>query len=371
MAKNNSLSAAAASLRACYGQEGIVAGLHQFDDYWARDSLFASWGSLALGDKEIVRQNLILLLRFARDGQLPLRIERHYFNIFRFFNLKWKRPSLHPRYTEDKLGHVPADQNSLFIITCARYVRAAKDPAFLRQHYPAIRSVMDWNFSQDRDADLLMEEQAYAGWADSLKKQGKVLYTNVLHCRALADCAFLAARMQQGRDAAAYRRQHHAARRRLISLFWNGRYYWDFLGTGGERLGVDGNLLGVYLGIFPARHSSSIIREIERQRKGFLALAYPQYPASLSFFPFRLLGMHDYHHIIWPWLDCLYALALRRFSPRKSAYLLRQISGLIASSGTVHETYERNTSLPVRRLLYRSEFPFAWGAGMFVLALRR
>lgn len=371
MAMRNAYSLAAASLRACYQHEGIVAGLHQFDDYWARDSFFASWGSLALGDTAIVKKNLALFLHFERNGQLPLRIERHYFNILRFFNLKWKRKSLHARYAEDKLRHVPVDQNSLLIITLARYIKNTKDYAFLRQHYPLAKRIMDWNFSQDADGDLLMEEQTYSGWADSLKKHGKVLYTNVLHCRALADYAFLAAALKKSADARAYRAQHHRAKRRLISLFWNGTYYRDFIGEHGERLSVDGNLLGIFFNLFPRAHARSIIQAIERHRRGFLALAYPAYPASLSFPPFRLLGMHDYHHIIWLWLDCLYAAVLRRSAPLKSASLLRQISGLITASGTVHEVYERSTMLPVRRLLYRSEFPFAWSAGMFVLAAKK
>jgi len=39
---------AADCLRRCYDANGIVAGRHQFNDYWARDSFFASFGALEI-----------------------------------------------------------------------------------------------------------------------------------------------------------------------------------------------------------------------------------------------------------------------------------------------------------------------------------
>ena len=45
------------NLHSCYSQFGILAGRHHFTDYWARDGFFASFGSLAIGDQEIVAKN--------------------------------------------------------------------------------------------------------------------------------------------------------------------------------------------------------------------------------------------------------------------------------------------------------------------------
>ena len=54
---------------------------------------------------------------------------------------------------------------------------------------------MEWNFILDSDNDLLMEEEPYAGWTDSLRKRGKVLYTNILHFAAVTGfsqlCGFI------------------------------------------------------------------------------------------------------------------------------------------------------------------------------------
>jgi glycogen debranching enzyme len=43
-------------LLACFGTNGILAGRHHFDDYWARDSFFASFGCLAIKEHEIVKK---------------------------------------------------------------------------------------------------------------------------------------------------------------------------------------------------------------------------------------------------------------------------------------------------------------------------
>ena len=62
-------------LRACYSDLGIYAGKTHFEDYWARDGLYASLGSTAIGDCSQAKKELLLLLSFQKqDGQLPLRI---------------------------------------------------------------------------------------------------------------------------------------------------------------------------------------------------------------------------------------------------------------------------------------------------------
>ena len=107
---------ALSSLRSCYSQEGIFAGLHQFSDYWARDSLFSSWGALAIGDSGIVRKNLSLLLRNQRaNGQIPLRVGDYFIGL-KVLGINLKQ-SLKPRYSQDKDFSCPTDQNSLLIIT--------------------------------------------------------------------------------------------------------------------------------------------------------------------------------------------------------------------------------------------------------------
>ena len=46
------------NLRSCYADHGIIAGLNQFNDYWARDAFYASFGALELKDFLVVKKLL-------------------------------------------------------------------------------------------------------------------------------------------------------------------------------------------------------------------------------------------------------------------------------------------------------------------------
>src|SRR2546421_8038241 len=62
-------------LRGQYGRNGIYAGSTHFHDYWCRDSMFASFGALSIGDHEIVGLALTNFLENQRaDGHIAMRI---------------------------------------------------------------------------------------------------------------------------------------------------------------------------------------------------------------------------------------------------------------------------------------------------------
>jgi len=63
------------NLRQCYSDQGILAGLKHFDDYWARDSLYACWGALKLKDYEIVKRRL----KEARASSARAQEDKQYF----------------------------------------------------------------------------------------------------------------------------------------------------------------------------------------------------------------------------------------------------------------------------------------------------
>src|SRR3989344_9245800 len=74
---SNAADIAYRDLQRCYREYGIIAGLNHFNDYWARDSFFASCGSLVMGDFDIVRKNLETFIKFQKSsGHIPRRIDR-------------------------------------------------------------------------------------------------------------------------------------------------------------------------------------------------------------------------------------------------------------------------------------------------------
>ena len=355
---NKALKIAIRDLRSCYSL-GILAGKKNFDDYWARDSFFSSLGISKLKDHTIVKKNLNLFLKYEKDGQLPLRIDNYLFYNLKFLNIKIKS-KYHARYREDKLRHIPTDQNSLFIIALNEYIRNTKDKKIFNKNYKKIKKVIDWN------GNNLIKEESYSGWTDSIKKKGYVLYTNIFHCKDL----YYFYNLSKDKK---YLKLHNKIKDKINKKFWNGRYYIDFIHDKKYNyLSTDGNILGILFNIFPKNRIKIIINSIEKNRKDFISLAYPQYEKSLIFFPFHFVNMYDYHNMIWLWLDSLYALVLYKNGyKKKSLELIKKISDLIVKYNNVYEIYERKKKFkPVNRFFYKSEVPFAWSAGMFVYAVK-
>ena len=75
-------------------------------------------------------------------------------------------------------------------------------------------------------------------------------------------------------------------------------------------------------------------------------------------------------------LGCLLALCLEKVGRKETAReLLARLARLIVEHNGVYETYERDEDSdrlePLRRLLYRSEHPYARGAGLYVTAYHK
>ena len=85
-----------------------------------------------------------------------------------------------------------------------------------------------------------------------------------------------------------------------------------------------------------------------------------------------MLGLSDYHNgLSWLWLGCASALAKEKAGLEKEAVeILNTIADMIVDYGIVYEIYD-NKGKPVKRPLYKAEYPFAWSSGMFLYAVRK
>lgn len=372
---------ALSSLRSCYSEQGIFAGKHQFSDYWARDGLFASLGAIAIGDLDVAKKEIELMLRFqSAQGQIPLRVGQYFIGLKMLGISNTKE--LRPRYDQDKYGSHPLDQNSLLIISFGEYLRKTKDTGFLKKNYDRLKKAIAWSLSNDRDNDSLLEEGAYAGWTDSLRKKGKVLYTNILHCHALKTMSELSKKAGKEEDSKRYMALYQKTKSGLNRLFWNGRYYsdWISLGRGSQKsrrhdyFSTDGNVLSIILGIADRKQGLSIqdcIAKFGISRDVPSLTNHPRYPLRMQSLLDTLFGIGDYHNdLSWLWLGSLDALAKHRLGMKQEARAeLEKIASIICLHNNVYEVYTKD-SKPVNRLLYKSERPFAWSAGLFLFALK-
>lgn len=359
-------------LKACYTDKATLAGKSLWFDYWARDSFFASWGSLELKDYEQVRKNLLFFIKYQRKkGQIPLRVDKFPL-ILKLIGIKLNR-GLKPRYLEDKIQSYPRDQNSLFIITALKYIEKTKDKKFARNHFNSLEKAVKWNLSKDRDRDFLVEENYYATWADSLRKKGKVLYTNVLHCEAIKCFSTICRLLDKKEESKKYLELHKDIKQQINNVFWNGKYYADWQDRKRQDFfSSDGNILAVIFEIADIKKSESIFRFIEKNSMETFSLKtnFPKYKFLNISMTLRLAGIPDYHNgMVWLWVGCIDALAKIKTGKRKEAKaLLEKIAGKINEYGSVYEVYEKRGK-PVNRWFFKSEKEFAWSSGLFILAV--
>ena len=217
-----------------------------------------------------------------------------------------------------------------------------------------------------------MREWFQCEWADALMKSGRTLYTNVLYFRAMGDMAWIAKKMKRMDESRVYEAFVQKLRILLNKELWNGTFFADWKDwKRQDYFATHPNMLAIIFGLATKRQAASILNIAKKQAwNGWtLVNSVPRYPIWRVPVFHILLGMRDYHNgLLWLQPGILYAVAL--FVSGKSAEGRAVLSGIgkkIRASHGAHEVYEEN-GMPVRRLVYRSEQPFAWSSGLFVWA---
>ncbi|MDD5133248.1 MAG: amylo-alpha-1,6-glucosidase [Candidatus Nanoarchaeia archaeon] len=351
-------------LRECYLDQGIVAGLHRFDDYWARDSLFASFGSIKVKDFEAVRNNLNLFLSNLNElGQIPRRIDRYHVGL-KYLGLKIKRKPLGIRYSTSIFLSKAIDQNSIFLITFLQYIKETKDLEYLKRNYSKLKQIIDWNFLHYQNN--LIKEGFFATWEDTTLKRGHTLYTNVLHFGALNAFILLSALINE--NASDYKEKVVLLREIINKEFWKEKFYSSWTTKKDFYFCTIGNLLAIILGVADKDKAESILDYIKENFKDKTPLpsSYPNYTfwrrAPLNF----LRGKVMYHNgFSWLWIGCWYVVALSRLDRKKEALkTFNQIAEVINAEKEVYEVYFDKK--PVKKMFFKADYPFAWSCGMYV-----
>ena len=385
---------ALANLRQCYSPLGIMAGSGNFTDLWARDCCQAGLGAVRAEkqDQQHVRRSLETLAQYQRwDGMIPIRIGSGTL-IFKCFSIRgitpkgfgqkldraWEkltRRKTEARYDTSKdrffVFTEPLDPNLWFMISLDDYARQTRDDHFAKDQYQRLEGAAAWISSQDKDEDHLLEEGPYAGWADSVKKNGKVLYSNVLYARAMQAMAEICDRIGEGNRKIHFEDKVKRIRDAINATFWNGKYYIDWIDT--ERHGhmpTYENALSVVFGIADNSQANSVEDSLTRVFGEDMffnphSVTLPMREINLTQ---RLIGMKDYHNLSWQHIGCMDAVAKNKIGRKEDAIkVLGFVADQILRHGTTHEILDRNGN-PINRLLYQSEGPFAWTAGLYVLA---
>ncbi|MEK6898377.1 MAG: amylo-alpha-1,6-glucosidase [Nanoarchaeota archaeon] len=335
-------------LRKNYSEIGILAGTTHFNDLWARDAMFASLGVLELGDFGIVKKSLISLLDNQRDdGLFPNRIGINIILKFLWFGKKMQKKV---SYLDD-IGHSEVkDTNSLVIIIANEYVKKSGDADFAKKYFEKLKKAVKYY------GDDLVEETPYANWADTIPKKGKVLYTNVLYWKAIVSLGELAKKIRRKKEWVNGKK----IKEKINKIFWNNEYYNDT--DSSSVFASDGNVLAIIFNLATKKQKESILQSIRKFKMEEFTLkqSHPEYEKSSMFS--RIMGMGDYHNLMWLWTGCLYGLIKKE--------MLDKIADKINEFNGVYEIYELDGK-PVARFIYKSEKNFSWSAGLFIYAVKK
>jgi len=360
------------------GDDKLVlnAGSRNFREPWARDFGFASYGLMALGEHRAVKECLdVFFLHQRPDGQFPVKIHstgvlNRYIHTFFKREQPIKQP-LKPKYVT---GHrtISLDGNALLIIAAINYARHANGSGYSRKKWDNLRRAAYWLKGHAHPEDGLLHQGAFSDWADTVARQGRVLYTNILYWKALTELAEFAGVIGFEGDRSVFAKQARSIKLRIKDHFWRKDLGYFVTNEKFDNLSSGGNLLAIAWELIGREKSISIL---EKMKEFGMAKPVPTqpvhrpYPLKFIAIENRLGGLAFYHtDAAWIWLGSWHAIAYAVTGQLKEAHeIITTMSEVIVRDGEVHEVYDSDGNY-LSKMFYTSEAPLTWSAGMFVYA---
>jgi glycogen debranching enzyme len=360
------------------GQEKLVlcAGLRNFREPWARDLSFASFGLIELNEFQAVRENLeVFFINQRTTGQFPVKVhstsvmDRYLHSLF-----KREQPTdapIRPKYITAH-NTISLDGNALLVIAALNYVTRSGDEAFAHLHWMALKRAIAWLESYALEADGLLHQAPFTDWADSIAREGRVLYTNVIYWKALADLAAAAPHYGQPEDPAGFAAKAGQLKHAINTHFWREDLGYYVTSHIFDNLSSSGNLLAIAWGLTTSDQAHAILDNMQQFKMAEpvpTQVVHRAYPAKFIALENRLGGLAHYHtSAAWLWLGAWHVIALARMERLAEAEaLLYRISSVIVRDGAVHEVYAPDGHY-LSTFWYTSEAPLTWSAGMVVHA---
>jgi GH15 family glucan-1,4-alpha-glucosidase len=356
----------------------LVAGVRNFREPWARDFGFASHGLLALGEYQAVRECLEVFFHFQKaNGQFPVKIHstsipnRYLHSLFR--REQPIQDPLRPKYFS---GHktYSLDGNALLVIAALHYMRVTGDQDFVETHWRSIVKATRWleGFALSRDG--LLHQGAFSDWADSINRQGRVLYTNVLYWKALHDLAEASQQHGSPEEHRYFTAREAALSQAIEAYFWREDLGYYVTNTHFHNLSSGGNLMAIAWGLAGPGRAGRILDVMDEFGMAEPVPTRPvhrPYPTRFIALENRLGGIPHYHtEAAWLWLGAWHVVAAASTDRLEDArQLLDRMAAVIFEDGEVHEVYGTDGRF-LSSIWYTSEAPLTWSAGMFVYAYR-
>ena len=354
----------------------LCAGVRHFREPWARDTGFASFGLIELGELQATKEALeVFLLTQSAEGQFPVKIHStHFLERYLYSLLNREQPidrPISPRYITSH-NTISLDGNSLLIIAILNYALRSGDYDFIHQYWGHLKHALAWLDTHVEPSDGLLHQGAFTDWADSIARQGKILYTNVIYWKALLDMAELAQTCGHPDDRRTLGDKARHIREAINEHFWRPDLGFYVTSQFFDNLSSSGNLLAIAWGLASPEQSHAILDAMRYFGMGTpvpTKAAHRAYPRKFIAIENRIGGIADYHtYFAWLWLGAWHVIALSRMERLEEAReLLYYMARVIVRDGAVHEVYQPNGHY-ASTIWYTSESPLTWSAGMFIYA---
>ena len=202
----------------------LTAGAHQYHSLWAWDFAFASLGAIRVGDQEAVKDTLELYFGFQRaDGLLPRGLDNRSIKTRVFLGLVGFVPEVGepwiPQFRSENhvISPIP---NIILPWAASRYIQATGDREFATRWWNTAKSALEWIKRERLDGHVIGKQEPFSDWMDSVRRTGKVGFTNVLYAMALRSLADWADFNQDLPSASTYRAEFEAFREKFREEFW-------------------------------------------------------------------------------------------------------------------------------------------------------
>lgn len=359
-------------------KEILHAGYRNFSESWARDFGFAVYGLLTLKQYNPIKETLeAFFYHQTSEGQLPVKL--HSVDVVtRFLHSFFEReqPSelmLKPKYISGH-GAPSLDGQALLVIATLAYTQESGNTAFLEEHWTNLKAAMRWldGYRKLASDDPLLYQGAFADWADSIARHGRVLYTNVVYWKALSEMAVAATQLNLEQEAVAYFVQAENVLRAVNRHFWRPDLGYFVTSDELTQLSSDGNLLAIAWGLARYDQAESILKVMAQARMAEpvpTRVTYPSYPRHLIALENLLGGVGNYHtDASWLWIGAWHVIALVKIGHMEDAQqLVSRILQIILRDRQVNEVHAPS-GRPLSSMWYTSEAPLTWNAGMILYA---
>ena len=357
----------------------LHAGYRNFRESWARDFGFAAYGLLALELYDTVKETLeAFFWHQTPEGRLPVKLHSiHYVTRFLYSFFGREQPMetmLKPKYSSGH-GAPSLDGQGMLVIAALTYIQKTEDISFLQTHWEKLQLAVKWlERYRTGPEGVLLHQGAYADWADSIDRRGRVLYTNVIYWKALSEMSSAAASMDLKEEAADYSAQAESVLQAINTHLWRPDLGYFVTSDGLDQLSSDGNLLAISWGLAKTEQAESILNVMEDAGMSEpvpTRVVYPSYPVELVALENLLGRLPNYHtDASWLWIGGWHVIALVRTGHVDKAHqLVARITGVIVRDKQVNEVHAPN-GRPLSSIWYKSESPLSWNAGMIIYALK-